>query len=55
MASLVNHLFTVELVRCDPATFYIPLVDPPAGNWPVLGWGNGRTLARPWSVSPLTV
>jgi hypothetical protein len=55
IASLVNHLFTIELVNCDPATFYVPLVSPPATMPSDLVCGQMKDFVDPWKVKPLVL
>jgi hypothetical protein len=54
LSSLVNHLFEVELVDCDPATFYLPLVNVGASA-AGLRWGDSQRLTEPWTKVPLTI
>jgi hypothetical protein len=56
VASLVSHMFAVDLVDCDPTTFYVPLVTPApqiGGGGEVLSWFDGRSFTEPWKVAPL--
>jgi hypothetical protein len=54
LSSLINHLFTIELVGADPATFYVPLTKPPAGYGANgLGWGDSKPWTEPWTSLPL--
>lgn len=55
VASLASHLFKIELVDCDPATFYVPFVAPPAGATVAPAYGDGRRMQRPWKSNPLVV
>lgn len=55
LASLVNHLFTLELVDCDPATFYVPLVKLPSTIRTDLVCGETKSYVVPWSIEPLVV
>ena len=55
VASLVSHLFSLELANCDPATFYVPLVDFPATEGLGLTLGETRSWAEPWTVLPLAI
>lgn len=52
---LANHLFQLEIVSCDPATFYVPFVeltDSAPGN---LQCWSTEYLVRPRTKIPLTV
>lgn len=55
VASLVTHLFTLALADCDPATFYVPLVEPPTGSGQTLSWGDSQNFTLPWIVEPLII
>jgi hypothetical protein len=55
VASLASHLFELELVDCDPVTFYVPLVAPPPGSGPSLAWGDSQRFHQPWTTNPLVV
>lgn len=55
VASLVSHLFELELVDCDPATFYVPLVGPPPGTGQSLAYGDSQRFHRPWTTSALVL
>lgn len=55
LASLVNHLFTLELVDCDPATFYVPLVELPSNMRTDLVCGETKNYVVPWTVEPLVL
>jgi hypothetical protein len=53
LASLATHLFSLELVNVDPASFYAPLIDP-TSRPRSLSWGESRNETMPWSACPLT-
>jgi hypothetical protein len=56
LSSLVNHLFSIELVGADPTTFYVPLVQPPAGYGDNgLGWGDSKLWTHGWVSKPLKI
>ena len=54
LSTLANHLFKIELVDANPATFYVPLVKLPAGHGSTgMGYGETKTWTEPWQVVPL--
>jgi hypothetical protein len=55
VASLASHLFELELVGCDPASFYVPLVALPAGSAPSLAWGDSQRFHQPWTTKSLVL
>lgn len=55
LASLVNHLFTLELVDCDPASFYVPLVELPSNIRTDLVCGETKSYVVPWTIEPLVI
>jgi hypothetical protein len=55
LTSLVNHLFALELVDCDPATFYVPLVELPPNIRTDLVCGETKDFVVPWTVKPLVL
>jgi hypothetical protein len=56
LASLANHLFTIELVDCDPVTFYVPLIELPSDHYFTgLGSGDSQSFTKPWSIQPLSL
>lgn len=55
VASLVSHLFSLELVDVDPTRLYVPLLDLPMDYGPGLTLGETRHWVRPWSVQPLAL
>jgi hypothetical protein len=55
VASLASHLFKVDLIDCDPATFYVPLVEPPAGATASPAYGDGQRMQQPWTSRPLVL
>jgi hypothetical protein len=55
LASHVNQLFGVDLVHCDPANFYVPLVDLPQNARADLVCGETKAFTAPWTVDPLVV
>jgi hypothetical protein len=55
IASLVNHLFSLELVGADPTSFYVPPIDLPSTlSENLVSWDSGRTTP-PWARTALTV
>jgi hypothetical protein len=55
VASLINHLFAVELVSVDPTSFYAPLIHiPDDAREDLVSWDGSRT-APPWAKVALTV
>lgn len=54
LASLANHLFTVNLSSADPSTFYVPLIDAKDRRME-LACGESRDRTQPWTISPLVV
>ena len=55
LGTLVNHLFEIELVDCDPATFYIPLLSLPANIRQDLVCGQSKDWVQRWTTLPLKV
>jgi hypothetical protein len=55
LGGLVNHLFEIELVDCDPTTFYIPLLVPPSNLRPDLVCLESKNWVQEWSRLPLKV
>ena len=53
LATLVNHLFVIQLRNCAPETFYIPLIQVPAGTREDLICGNRKEWVQTWAVQPL--
>jgi hypothetical protein len=54
LGSLVAHLFQAKLVGCDPATFYVPLVDTSSWRDSPTGWANRQdNTAAKWTIKPL--
>lgn len=48
VSSLVQHLFDLELINCDPTTFYIPLVKLPVDHTDNLVCFDSTRLHAPW-------
>ena len=55
VASLVNHLFGIDLVGVDPASFYVPLDAPTSGTGTRLSWGDVSMFMQPWTTKPLVL
>jgi len=55
LSALVRQLFDLDMVGCDPTTFYVPWADFGTQRRRDLGCGDSREAARLWNVRPLTV
>lgn len=55
LATLVNHLFQIQLRDCDPATFYIPLLSLPSNITPNLMCGQSKDWVQKWTTLPLRI
>jgi hypothetical protein len=55
LGTLVNHLFEIELVDCDPATFYVPLLSLPTNIREDLVCGQSKDWVQKWTTLPLTL
>jgi len=53
LGPLINNLFSINLVDCDPATFYVPLVSLPTNIRQDLVCGQSRDWVKPWTTVPL--
>jgi hypothetical protein len=55
LSASVRHLFDIDLVGCDPTTFYVPFVD--FGNGRMYGQicEESRQFTNAWQVQPLVV
>jgi hypothetical protein len=54
LASLVTHLFSIDLVGPKRTSFYAPLIDP-SRRRPDLVCGESRETTSAWTVDPLVV
>lgn len=54
LSSLATHLFSIELVDVDPASFYVPRMDP-ALRPAHLTCGDSQAQTTAWTVDPLKV
>ena len=55
VASLASHLFRLDLIDCDPVTFYVPLVAPPVGSGSSITYGDSSPFHQPWQAKALVV
>ena len=55
VAGLVSHLFSLELVEPEPASFYVPLVELPPDQRRDLIVFSGDHVGVPWTTAPLKV
>ncbi|MFC3110347.1 hypothetical protein ACFQAT_28930 [Undibacterium arcticum] len=55
LATLVNHLFGIELRNCAPETFYTPLLAVPSGTRDDLICGGRKDWVQPWAIQPLVL
>ena len=54
LSTLTSHLFRVELIDPDPASFYLPLVKLPASHGSTgMGYGETQSWVEPWQAAAL--
>jgi hypothetical protein len=53
LAALVRHLFDMDMVDCDPVSFYVPLVSLSGSRRGELVCGDSSRQTLPWRIRPL--